>query len=156
MRLKDQVAIVTGGGRGIGRSIALTFANEGANVAVIARTESEIESVKQEILNLGSKAIAIKTDVTDESQVISMVQRVMDEFGRIDILINNAGFAKHAYIQDISNELWDTTINVNLRGIMLCTRAVYKQMMKQKSGYIINISSGAGKPKLSYVEGVTP
>ena len=145
MRLKDQVAIVTGGGRGIGRLIALTFAKEGANVAVIARTESEIESAKQEIIDLGSKAIAIKTDVTDESQVIYMVQRVMDEFGRIDILINNAGFAKHAYIQDISNELWDTTINVNLRGIMLCTRAVYKQMMKQKSGYIINISSGAGK-----------
>ena len=145
MRLKDQVAIVTGGGRGIGRSIALTFANEGANVAVIARTESEIESVKQEIINLGSKAIAIKTDVTDETQVTSMVQRVIDEFGRIDILVNNAGFAKHAYIQDISNELWDTTININLRGIMLCTRIVYKQMMKQQSGYIINISSGAGK-----------
>jgi 3-oxoacyl-[acyl-carrier protein] reductase len=145
MKLKDQVAIVTGAGRGIGRSIALTFANEGANVAVIARTESEIESVKQEIINLGSKAIAIKADVTDESQVISMVQKVMDEFGRIDILVNNAGFAKHAYVQDISNELWDTTMNVNLRGIMLCTRMVYKQMMNQESGYIINISSGSGK-----------
>ena len=145
MRLKDQVAIVTGGGRGIGRSIALTFANEGANVAIVARTESEIESVKQEIINLGSKAIAIKTDVTDETQVTSMVQRVIDEFGRIDILVNNAGFAKHAYIQDISNDLWDTTMNINLRGIMLCTRIVYKQMMKQQSGYIINISSGAGK-----------
>jgi 3-oxoacyl-[acyl-carrier protein] reductase len=145
MKLKDQVAIVTGAGRGIGRSIALTFANEGANVAVIARTESEIESVKQEILDLGSKAIAIKADVTDESQVISMVQKVMDEFGRIDILVNNAGFAKHAYVQDISNELWDTTMNVNLRGIMLCTRMVYKQMMNQESGYIINISSGSGK-----------
>lgn len=145
MRLKDQSAIVTGGGRGIGRSIALTFAKEGADVAVVARTEAEIESVKQEILDLGSKAIAIKTDVTNEDQVISMVQKVMDEFGRIDILVNNAGFAKHAYIQDISNELWDTTMNVNLRGIMLCTRAVYKQMMKQESGYIINISSIAGK-----------
>jgi NAD(P)-dependent dehydrogenase (short-subunit alcohol dehydrogenase family) len=145
MKLKDQVAIVTGGGRGIGRSIALTLASEGANVAVIARTKSEIESVKKEILNLGSKAIAIKADVTDESQVISMVQKVMDEFGIIDILVNNAGFAKHAYIQDVSNELWDTTMNVNLRGIMLCTRIVYKQMMNQKSGYIINISSGSGK-----------
>ncbi len=145
MKLKDQVAIVTGGGRGIGRSIALTFAKEGANIAVIARTESEIESVKQEILGLGSKAIAIKTDVTNESKVNSMVQKVLDEFGRIDILVNNAGFAKHAYIQDISNELWDTTMNVNLRGMMLCTRIVYKQMMKQKSGYIINISSMAGK-----------
>jgi 3-oxoacyl-[acyl-carrier protein] reductase len=145
MRLKNQVAIVTGGGRGIGRSIALTFAKEGADVVVVARTESEIESAKQEIIDLGSKAIAIKTDVTDETQVISMVQKVMDEFGRIDILVNNAGFAKHAYIQDVSNELWDTTMNVNLRGMMLCTRMVYRYMMKQKSGYVINISSGAGK-----------
>jgi len=145
MRLKDQVSIVTGGGRGIGRAIALAFAKEGSHVVVVARTESEIESVAQEISNLGGKAIAIKTDVIDESQIRSMVQTVMDKFGKIDILVNNAGYAKHAYIQDISNELWDTTMNVNLRGIMLCTRAVFSYMIDQQSGYIINISSGAGK-----------
>lgn len=145
MKLLDQVAIVTGGGRGIGRSIALAFAKEGASVAIVARTESEIESTAKEISDFGGKAIAIKTDITDETQVDSMTQFVIDKFGKIDILINNAGYAKHAFIQDIPNELWDTTMNINLRGIMLCTRAVYKQMIKQQSGYIINISSGAGK-----------
>jgi 3-oxoacyl-[acyl-carrier protein] reductase len=145
MKLKDQVSIITGSGRGIGRAIALDFAKEGSHVAVVARTESEIESVAQEIKNLGGKAIAIKTDVTNESEVKSMVQTVIDKFGRIDILVNNAGYAKHAYIQDISNDLWDTTMNLNLRGVMLCTRAVYSYMMNQQSGYIINISSGAGK-----------
>ncbi|HGE72577.1 TPA: SDR family oxidoreductase [Candidatus Poribacteria bacterium] len=145
MKLKDQVSIVTGGGRGIGRAIALAFAKEGSHVAVVARTESEIQSVAQEIIAFGGKAIAIRTDVTDESQVKSMVKEVLSNFGKIDILVNNAGYAKHAYIQDISNELWDTTMNVNLRGIMLCTREVYGYMMNQQSGYIINISSGAGK-----------
>ena len=145
MKLKDQVGIITGGGRGIGRAIALTFAREGASVAVVARTESEIESVAKEIRELGAKAIAIKTDVSDEDQVEAMVQKVLDEFGRIDMLVNSAGFAKHAYIQDIPTDVWDLTMNVNLRGIMLCTRAVFRNMIKQQSGYIINISSGAGK-----------
>ena len=145
MKLTDQVAIVTGGGRGIGRAIALSLAKEGASIAVVARTESEIESVAQEINNLGGKAIAIKTDITDTAQVDCMVQLVMEKFSRIDILINNAGYARHAYIQDISDNLWDTTMNINLRGVMLCTRSVYRHMLNQKSGYIINISSGAGK-----------
>jgi 3-oxoacyl-[acyl-carrier protein] reductase len=145
MKLKDQVAIVTGGGRGIGRATALAFAKEGAHIAVVARTESEIEGVAGEIVNLGARAIAIKTDVSQEDQVEAMVQRVMDEFGRIDILVNSAGVAKHAHIHEIQTDIWDLTMNVNLRGIMLCTRAVYKYMMEQRSGYIVNISSGAGK-----------
>lgn len=145
MRLKDQVGIITGGGRGIGRAIALTFAKQGAHIAVVARTESEIEAVARQIGDLGARAIAIRTDVSQENQVEAMVQKVMDEFGRIDILVNNAGFAKHMPIQEIQTDTWDLTMNVNLRGIMLCTRAVFKNMMKQRSGYIINISSGAGK-----------
>ena len=145
MKLKDQVGIITGGGRGIGRAIALILAKEGVHIAVVARTESEIESVAGEIRNLGSRAIAIKADVSQEDQVESMVQKVIAEFGRIDILVNSAGFAKHAHIHEIQTDVWDLTMNVNLRGIMLCTRAVFKIMMKQQSGYIINISSGAGK-----------
>ena len=145
MELRDRVGIVTGGGRGIGRSIALTFAKEGAHIAVAARTEPEIEAVAREIRNQGVRAIAIKTDVSQEDQVEAMVQKVMDEFGRIDILVNSAGVAKHAHIQEIETDVWDLTMNVNLRGIMLCTRAVFKNMIKQQSGYIINISSGAGK-----------
>jgi 3-oxoacyl-[acyl-carrier protein] reductase len=145
MKLKDQVGIITGGGRGIGRATALTFAREGASVAVVARTESEIESVVKEVRELGAKAIAIKTDVSDEDQVEAMAQKVLDEFGRVDILVNNAGVAIHAHVQDIQTDVWDLTMNVNLRGIMLCTRAVFKHMLKQQSGYVINISSGAGK-----------
>ncbi len=145
MKLKDHVAIITGGGRGIGRAIALTFAKEGANIAVVARTEPEIESVAREVKGLGANAIAIKTDVSDEDQVETMVQKVMDEFGRIDILVNSAGVAEHAHVQDIKTDVWDLTMNVNVRGVMLCTRAVFRNMLKRKSGYVINISSGAGK-----------
>jgi 3-oxoacyl-[acyl-carrier protein] reductase len=145
MKLEEQVAIITGGGRGIGRAIALTFAKEGAHIAVVARTESEIQAVAGEVRNLGKRAIAVKTDVSQESQVEAMVQKVMDEFGRIDILVNSAGVAKHAHIPEIQTDVWDLTMNVNLRGVMLCTRVVYKHMIEQRSGYIINISSGAGK-----------
>ncbi len=145
MKLEDQVAIITGGGRGIGRAAALTFAREGVSVAVVAKTGFEIEGVAREINNLGGRAIAIKTDVSQEDQVEAMAQKVMDEFGRIDILVNSAGVAEHAHIQEIQTDVWDLTMNVNLRGIMLCTRAAYRNMLKQRSGYIINISSGAGK-----------
>ena len=145
MTLKDQVGIITGGGRGIGRATALTFAKEDASIAVVARTESEIENVAREIRDLGGNAIAIKTDVSNEEQVEAMAQKVLDEFGRIDILVNSAGVAIHANIQDISTDVWDLTMNVNLRGVMLCTRAAFRNMMEQRSGYIINISSGAGK-----------
>jgi len=145
MKLKDQVGIITGGGRGIGRAIALTFAKEGVNIAVVARTDPEIEGVAKEIRELGVNAIAIKTDVSNEDQVEAMVQKVMDEFGRIDLLVNNAGVAEHAHVQDIKTNVWDLTMNVNLRGVMLCTRAVYRNMLDQESGYIINISSGSGK-----------
>ena len=145
MKLKDQVAIVTGGGRGIGRAIALTFAKEGADVAVVARTESEIEGVVRQIAELGRRSIAVKTDVANEHQVEAMVEKVVDKFGKIDILVNSAGVAIHARIQDIQTDVWDLTMNVNLRGIMLCTRSVFRNMLNQQSGYIINISSGAGK-----------
>jgi 3-oxoacyl-[acyl-carrier protein] reductase len=145
MKLKDQVAIVTGGGRGIGRAIALTYAKEGANVVIVSKTESEIESVAIESSKMGVRALAIKTDVSVEDQVEAMVQKVMDEFSHIDILVNSAGFAKHAGIHEVKTDIWDLTMNVNLRGVMLCTRAVFRNMIKQKSGYIINISSGSGK-----------
>jgi len=145
MKLEDQVAIVTGSGRDIGRAIAMTFAREGASIAVVARTLSEIESVAKEIRDIGANAVPVKVDVSVEEEVEAMTDKVIHEFGHVDILVNNAGYAKHAYIQDIPNELWDWTMNVNLRGIMLCTRSVYKHMMDQRSGYIINISSGAGK-----------
>ncbi|MBD3181863.1 SDR family NAD(P)-dependent oxidoreductase [Candidatus Poribacteria bacterium] len=145
MNLKGQVAIVTGGGRGIGRATALALAESGVSIAVVARTESEIEAVARSIVDKCGHAIAVKTDVTKEDQVEAMVQKVIDHFGKVDILINNAGYAKHAYIHEVDTDVWNTTMNVNLTGVMFCTRAVFRHMMKRKSGYIINISSGAGK-----------
>ena len=145
MKLKGHVGIVTGGGRGIGRAIALTLANAGADIAIVARTESEIERVATEISNLGARAIAIRTDVSQEEQAEAMVQKVVDEFGKVSILVNSAGVAKHAHIQDIQTDVWDLTMNVNLRGTMLCTRAVFGNMVERDEGHIINISSGAGK-----------
>jgi len=145
VKLKNQVAIVTGSGRGIGKSIALTYAKEGANVVAVARTTSEIEKVAEEIRSMGRKALAIPTDVSVKKQVQAMVQQALDEFGTVDILVNNAGVAIHNYLIDIREEDWDLTMAVNLKGVFLCSQAVFPIMMEKRSGHIINISSGAGK-----------
>jgi 3-oxoacyl-[acyl-carrier protein] reductase len=145
MRLKEKIAIVTGGGRGIGRATALAFAREGAHVAVTARTESEIERVKEEIEALGPRGLAIPGDVSDETYVNDMVNRVVEEFGTVDILVNNAGIHIRSPVVDMKTEDWDAIMAVNLRGPFLCTRAVLLYMMKQRSGKIINISSDSGR-----------
>lgn len=145
MKLENQVAIVTGSGRGLGKAIALTYAREGANVVVVARTRSEIENVAEEIRSMGRRALAIPTDVSKKSQVQAMVQQTLDEFGTVDILVNNAGVAIHNYLVDIREEDWDLTMAVNLKGVFLCSQAVFPIMMEKRSGHIINISSGAGK-----------
>ncbi|MBC8235684.1 SDR family oxidoreductase [bacterium] len=145
MKLRNQVAIVTGSGRGIGKAIALTYAREGADVVAVARTKSEIEELTEEIRSIGRKALAIPTDISQKKQVQAMVQQVLDEFGTVDILVNNAGVAIHNYLMDIREEDWDLTMAVNLKGVFLCTQAVFPIMMEKRSGHIINISSGAGK-----------
>lgn len=145
MKLKNQVAIVTGSGRGIGKAIALTYAREGADVVAVARTSSEVENVAQEIRSMGRRALAIPTDISQKKQVQAMVQQTLDEFGTVDILVNNAGVAIHNYLMDIREEDWDLTMAVNLKGMFLCTQAVFPIMMEKRSGHIINISSGAGK-----------
>lgn len=136
---------MTGGGRGIGKAIVLAFAREGADVVPVARTSSEIEEVAEEARSMGVRALPIRTDVTDEDQVEAMVERVIDEFGRIDILVNNAGTAKHNRLVDIRTEDWNTMMELNLTGMFFCTRAVMRHMERRKSGHIINISSMAGK-----------
>jgi 3-oxoacyl-[acyl-carrier protein] reductase len=145
VKLKNKIAIVTGGGRGIGKAIALTYAKEGADVVTVARTKTEIEGVAEEIRSMGRKALAIPTDVSQKKQVQAMVQQTLDEFGTVDILVNNAGVAIHNYLMDIREEDWDLTMAVNLKGVFLCTQAVFPIMMEKRSGHIINISSGAGK-----------
>jgi len=143
-KLDGKVAIVTGGGTGIGRSIALTLAEEGADVVVCGRTLSNLKKVAGEIEALGRRSLAIATDVSVKKQVQNMVRRTIDELGRIDILVNNAGVAPYGLIAEMPEEDWDKLMNTDLKGVFLCTQAVANQMMAQKYGKIVNISSVAG------------
>ena len=145
MKLKDQTAIVTGAGRGIGRATALTFAHEGANVVLVTRTVSEIEAVAEEIQKTGREALAVPTDVANKSEVQSMVQKTLERFGKVDILVNNAGVAGTSPIPKITEELWDLNLAVNLKGVFLCTQAVFSHMCEQGHGHILNVSSLAGR-----------
>jgi len=145
MKLENKVAIVTGGGRGIGKATALALAREKAKVVVVSRTLSEVEAVADEIVKNGQEALAISTDVSQKSAVDSMAKQTLERFGRIDILVNSAGVAIHNPISKIREEDWDLTIDVNLKGIFLCTQAVFSHMCNQGYGHIVNVSSGAGK-----------
>jgi NAD(P)-dependent dehydrogenase (short-subunit alcohol dehydrogenase family) len=144
MRLKDKVAVVTGGGRGIGKAIALALAGEGADVVVLSRTTSEIEDVAAKIRELGRQGYSWKVDVQDESQVREVIRKVIDQCGRIDILVNNAGVVHIQPLVETSTEAWDKTLAINLTGAFLVTKHVLPQMIRRKSGCIINIASEAG------------
>jgi len=146
--LKNKIAIITGASQGMGREIALAYAGEGANIALVARTKSNLDLVANEVRGLGAKALTIPTDVTIEEQVNNMVQKTLDEFGRIDILVNSTGGIFHDYqtmVSDLSLADWQFSLNINLTGVFLCSRAVLKHMIHQKSGAVINMSSGLGK-----------
>lgn len=143
--LRDQVIIVTGASQGIGRSIALACAAQGARVVVVARSRPQLEAVAAEIRLLGGEALAIPTDVTDEAQVSRMVEQVLTRYGRVDGLVNSAGVSPLAPITETSLAMWERTMAVNVTGTFLCCRAVWAPMARQQSGSILNISSGAGK-----------
>jgi NAD(P)-dependent dehydrogenase (short-subunit alcohol dehydrogenase family) len=148
MKLDRQVAIVVGGARGIGRAIALTFSQEGADILVVdlEKMKPQLDETVQEIRQKGRKAIAVTADVTDEAQVNRMVNEAVERWGKIDILINSAGFRGPLVpVQDISEQEWDSVLAVNLKAVFLCCKAVLKQMIKQKSGAIVSISGTAGK-----------
>ena len=153
MKLDGKVAIVTGSSRGIGKQIALTFAREGAKVAVVARTEKEgtsrlpgtIHQTVAEIRALGGTAIPVRTDITVDEDIENMAKRVLAEWGRIDILVNDAAANLNAMIVDLPVKYWDLMMKVNLRGTFLCTKAVLPTMIKQKSGNIICMNSIASK-----------
>lgn len=146
MRLKDKVAIVTGGGRGIGKAIALAFASEGAKVVVVARTLPKLEETVEEIESKGGRAKAIQTDVTDEKQVQQMVAKTLDDYGQIDILVNNSGISgPTARVVDLKLEDWSEVLAIDLTGSMLCSREVLKHMIPRRSGVIISIASEGGR-----------
>jgi 3-oxoacyl-[acyl-carrier protein] reductase len=146
MKLKDKVALITGGARGIGKAIALAYAREGARLAICARTESEINETVQEIQKLKADAQGWPCDVSIEESVKDFVGAIIKEFGRIDILVNNAGvMTRPVPITELEVKKWDYTIAVNLRGPFLITKSVLPVMIKQKSGSIINVSSMVGR-----------
>ncbi len=143
-KLEGKVALVTGAGRGIGRAISLALAQEGAYVGALARTETEVKETVAEIQKQGGKAIPLIADVTQPEQVQNCVNTILKKWGKIDILVNNAGFAKFKPFEEMTLEEWKQTIDVNLTGTFIVTKAVLPDMIGRKSGSIINISSVSG------------
>ncbi len=143
--LKDKVSIVTGASSGIGSQIALTFAQEGAKVVLAARREAKLQEVAREVLSRGGESLVVPTDISQETQVRAMVSEALREFGRVDILVNDAGMGHWGPVVDFKTKAWDEVFNVNAKGTFLCCREVLPAMMEQKGGRIINISSDAGK-----------
>ena len=155
MLVKNKVAIVTGGSKGIGKEIALTLSKEGAKVSIWSRSREPLNQTTQEIEAAGAEALPLQVDVSDSSQVNQAVQQVIDTWGRIDILVNNAAALPSSAISgadpekmnpflDMTDQRWAEEINTNLSGVFYCIRAVTKQMMEQRSGRIISIGSLAG------------
>ena len=144
MPLTDQVAIVTGGARGIGREIALTLTRAGAHVALFDVNAEQLAQTTTELRASGRKAEGLVVDVTDGKQVDDGVAKTLDKLGRIDILVNNAGITKDGLLIRMDDAQWDRVLSINLRGTFLCTRAVSKHLLKQRRGRIISIASVVG------------
>ncbi len=142
--LENKVAVVTGAGRGIGKAIALRLASEGATIAACGRTLANVEGTAGEIVKLGGKATAYAVDVANSAQVIETCGKILKEFGRVDVLVNNAGITRDQLLLRMTDEEWDAVLNTNLKGAFHFTRTVSRAMLKQRSGRIINISSIIG------------
>jgi len=142
--LKGKKALITGAGKGIGKALAIAFAKEGIDVALLSRTTSDLEKVAAEVRTFGVNAIVVAADVSDEQSVNDAAATVLKDFGTIDILINNAGIGRFGNFMDLSADAWTEVIHINLMGTYFVTRAFLPSMIAQKSGDIINISSTAG------------
>ena len=143
--MKDKVAAITGASRGIGRSIALFLAGEGAKIVASARNSAELEKLVAEIKEKGGEAIAVVGDVAVTADADRLVDAAVAAYGRLDILVNNAGITRDGLLLRMKDEDWDAVLNINLKGAFLCTRAAAKVMSKQRYGRIINISSVVGE-----------
>ena len=143
--LSGRVAIVTGGGTGIGAATARLLAEHGADLVIASRTEAELEQVATSIRDAtGRRCLAVRTDVKQETDIVRMVERTIEEYGQIDILVNNAGGTRLGPLEELPTRGWDSIFELNVRGPFLCTREVGRHMIERGSGAIVNVSSGAG------------
>ena len=145
MKLKDKIALITGAGRGIGRSIALAFAEEGADVVLVARSREQLESVAGEVNRIGRRALVFPCDVSSPQAVRQLKQEVAKTFDRLDILVNNAGISKRSKFLEYDDDTWFEVIRINLFGVYLCTKALLPMIQQTAAGRIINVASVAGK-----------
>ena len=147
-KLQDKVAVITGGGTGIGREIALALSRDGASIVInYSKSKIDAENTAKEIEKIGSEVISIQTDVSREDEVINMMKKVYDKFGRLDMLVNNAGYTKYVLPEDLrslTEEIWDKTFAVNVKGNYFCSKAAVPYMLKNEVGSIINIVGTAG------------
>jgi 3-oxoacyl-[acyl-carrier protein] reductase len=143
-QLANHIAVITGAGRGIGRAIAIKFAEEGADIACVSRTAENAEKVAAEIRLLGRQAWAYAVDVSDSAAVAAAAEKILQDAGKVDILVNNAGVTRDGLIMRLSDEDWDTVLNTNLKGAFLFTRAFCRGFFKQRSGRVLNIASVIG------------
>ena len=145
MKLEGKAAVVTGGGRGVGRAISLTYAKVGADVVVNYDSNPKTaQEVVEEIQKIGRKGIAVQADVGTDEGAAAVVQAAIDNFGKIDILVNNAGFTRPAMLHKLTEDDWNAVLDIHLKGPWLCIKHASKYMMEQKKGYIINVTSVAG------------
>jgi 3-oxoacyl-[acyl-carrier protein] reductase len=142
--LANQIAVVTGAGRGIGRAIALKLAGAGADVVCVSRTEANAGKVADEVKGLGRRAWSVALDVSDAGTVSAAMEKLVEETGRVDILVNNAGITRDGLLMRMSDEDWDAVLTTNLKGAFLMTRALVRTFLRQRSGRIINVSSVIG------------
>ena len=145
MQLRDKVAIITGGGRGIGKAIAIAYAAEGARVVIAARSSAQLDEVATEITAQGGEVLTVPTDLRIREEVETLVQKTVAHFGRIDVLVNNAGINPRGLFLDSTDEEWEQGWQINVMGVVYCCRAALPIMQQQGSGNIINVGSGMGQ-----------
>jgi 3-oxoacyl-[acyl-carrier protein] reductase len=145
MQFKDQVVVITGSSRGIGKGIALAFAKEGAAVVVSGRNKENLKIVVDSIKEAKGRVLAVEADVADSAHAKNLIEKTLEEFGQIDVLVNNAGITRDNLLLRLSDEDWDSVLDTNLKGAFNCIKASTKAMMKKRSGVIINITSVVGQ-----------